>query len=27
LGLQYTPVAVAVEEALEWFQKNDNTGI
>jgi len=27
LGICYTPVSVAIEEALDWFQKNDNTRI
>ncbi|MCF3108645.1 NAD-dependent epimerase/dehydratase family protein [Niabella sp. CC-SYL272] len=27
LGLRYTPITVAVEEALEWFEKNDNTRV
>lgn len=27
LGLSYTPVSVAIEEALEWFDKNDNVRV
>ncbi|MBZ4192378.1 NAD-dependent epimerase/dehydratase family protein [Niabella beijingensis] len=27
LGLTYTPVTTAVEEALDWFQKNNNSSV